>query len=326
MNLIAMLTALWQFGVRKKPLILSHTINSECNLHCRFCPFRRKGKEMEKAEIFSMLEQAKSMGIMVYNIWAVEPLLRKDLPDCLAYASSLGLTTSLITNGVLLEERVDELSRLDFLSVSFDGIKTYEEIRECSVEKVLRGIKKAREKGLNVMLNCVLNGKNLIEVEDLIKLAKALGTWISFEPLQEYEEIPQAVWNEIGIRDLQSYKRAVDSIIKMKREGYPVVNSYTYLNMIRGLKPQFKCYASEIILHVSLDGKIVNCRDREICLGNVEEGLAIVWKRSKAIRKKLAEECKGCLAFGYVESSLACDMKLEVLFNYGKHLSKRKVR
>ncbi len=279
---------------------------------------------MEKAEIFSMLEQARSMGIMVYNIWATEPLLRKDLPEFLEYASSLGLKTSLITNGVLLEERVDELFNLDFLSISFDGIKTYEEIRGCNVEKILRGIKKAREKKLNIMLNCVLNGKNLVEVEDLIKLAKALGTWISFEPLQEYEEIPQSVWNEIGIRDMQSYRRAIDSIIQMKREGYPVVNSYTYLNMIKELKPQFNCYANEIILHVSLDGRIENCRDRGICLGRVEEGLAKVWKRSRTMRRKLAEECKGCLAFGYVESSLARDMKLEVVLNYCRHLKQGK--
>lgn len=279
---------------------------------------------MEKAEIFNMLHQAKSMGIMIYNVWATEPLLRKDLPECLEYANSLGLITSLITNGVLLEERVEELSSLDFLSVSLDGIKTYEEIRGCSVEKILRGIEKAKEKELNIMLNCVLNEKNLAEVEDLIKLAKTLGTWISFEPLQEYEEISQSVWNEMGIRSMQSYRRAVDSIIKMKREGYPVVNSYTYLNIIKELKPKFNCRANEIILHVSLDGRIENCRDREICLGKVEEGIANVWRRSRAMRKKIAEECKGCLAFGYVESSLARDMKLEVLLNYCRHLRQRK--
>lgn len=320
---IKMLNALWRFEIEKKPLILSHAINSECNLNCRFCPFHgRKGREMEKAEIFNMLDQARSLGVIVYNVWATEPLLRKDLPECLEYAKSLGLMTSIITNGVLLEERLDELSAVDFLSISFDGIDAYEEIRGRSVDQVLRGIRKAGEKGLNLMLNCVISEKNLGEIEALIRLARELGAWISFEPIQEYEELPRGVWSEMGIRSRASYVRAIDSIIKMKREGFPVVNSNTYLSMIKSPNPCFRCCANDIILHISLDGKIENCRDREICLGRVEEGIARVWRNSRAMRKKLARECKGCLAFGYVESSLACNLNFEVMLNYARHLSK----
>ncbi len=317
-----MLGALWRLEVERKPLILSHTINAECNLHCSFCPFhRRKGREMKKAEIFNMLDQAKSLGVMIYNVWATEPLLRKDLPECLEYARSRGLITSIITNGILLEERVDELSSLDMLSVSFDGIKTYKEIRGGDAELVIRGIKKAREKRLSVMLNCVLSERNTGEVEDLIKLARELGTSISFEPLQRYEEVPDLVWDEMMIKNRDSYIKAIDSIIEMKRKGFPVVNSYTYLRMIKKPEQRFKCRANDVIIHVSLDGKIENCRDREICLGRVDEGLDKVWRSSRYLRRKLAAECKGCLAFGYVEGSLACSLKLDVLFNYGKHFA-----
>ena len=59
-----------------------------------------------------------------------EPLLRQALPDILSHAKSLGLITSLITNGRLLAQRAKELTDLDYLSVSVDGIKSYRELEQ----------------------------------------------------------------------------------------------------------------------------------------------------------------------------------------------------
>ena len=39
------------------------------------------------------------------------------------------MTTSMITNGLLLKKRARELSDLDMLSVSVDGIKSYPGLR-----------------------------------------------------------------------------------------------------------------------------------------------------------------------------------------------------
>ena len=102
---------------------------------------------MSTHEIFKMLEDARSFGIGVYNAWTVEPLLRNDLPKILRHAKSLGLVTSLITNGRLLRQRAKELPDLDYLSVSVDGIKSYRELRGIEIEEVLDGIKAAKEAG-----------------------------------------------------------------------------------------------------------------------------------------------------------------------------------
>jgi MoaA/NifB/PqqE/SkfB family radical SAM enzyme len=78
------LKALWQLRVRRRPYVLSHAINSRCNLKCSFCEYWKKpGREMSTPEIFSMLEDAKSFGIGAYNAWTTEPLLRDDLPEIL---------------------------------------------------------------------------------------------------------------------------------------------------------------------------------------------------------------------------------------------------
>jgi MoaA/NifB/PqqE/SkfB family radical SAM enzyme len=309
--------ALWQMRVKRRPFVLSHGINARCNLSCSFCEYwRRPGIEMSADEVFRMLEEASSFGIGVYNAWTVEPLLREDLPDILRYARSLGLVTSLITNGRLLAQRAKELMDLDYLSVSVDGIKSYRELRGIDLQDTIAGIKAAKEAGHEVLINCVINSKNVSELEDLVHLAGSLGTMISFEPLHESSGIDETVWGTLGIRDIPRYEEAVQRLIELKRDGAPIINSETYLGMIKTLKPRFKCHASDIVLHVASDGTIENCRVHQEPLGNVSEGIARVWKSSQKRRKETVQGCQGCLFFGYVENSLLYEFVPEVLAHY----------
>ncbi len=271
---------------------------------------------MTTSEILAMLNDARSFGIGVYNAWTVEPLLRRDLPEILRHAKRLGLVTSLITNGRLLRQRARELEDLDLLSVSVDGIKSYRELRGIDLEEVLDGIRAARDEGHEVLMNCVISAKNLGELEELVRLTESLGAWISFEPLHESQGIDRAVWDEIGIRDLSSYERAVQGLIDLKRRGAPIINSLTYLEMIRSRKPRFRCHASEIILHVSSDGTIDNCRVHQEPLGRVSDGLARAWESKRRERKEISRSCQGCLFFGYVENSLLYEFVPEVMAHY----------
>jgi len=310
--------ALWQLRVRKRPFVLSHAINSRCNMQCRFCEYWKEGgDEMSTEEIFRLLEDARSFGIRVYNAWTTEPLLRDDLPQILDYAHSLGMMTSLITNGKLLYKRADELKHLDYLSVSVDGTDSYKEIRGIDFSEILPGIKKAKEGRKNPMLlNCVISGKNLDDIEDLIHLADELNVKISFEPLYEFGGIGKTVWDEFGIRDMEKYSKTVERIIEMKKQGYPIINSKTYLTMVKNRRPNYRCHASDIILNVTADGTVENCRVRREKLGNVQDGIRNVWISSKKKRKTISRECEGCLFFGYVENSLMYDFTPEVMLHY----------
>jgi len=309
--------ALWQMRVRKRPFVLSHGINARCNLKCPFCEYwRRPGEEMSTQAIFAMLDEARDFGIGVYNAWTAEPLLRRDLPEILHHAKELGITTSLITNGKLLQKRAFELSDLDYLSVSVDGIETYKEIRGVELGPVLKGIEAAQELGHQVLMNCVISRKNLHELEDLVLLAEDLGALISFEPLNESKEIEGKVWDDMGIRDLEAYQKAIDRLIEMKRAGSPIINSKTYLRMVKDRDFRFRCHASDIVLHVTSDGAIVSCRVKKEPLGHISEGLLKVWESSKEKRRRTVQECEGCLFFGYVENSLLYDFKPEVLMHY----------
>ncbi|MBW6518160.1 MAG: radical SAM protein [ANME-2 cluster archaeon] len=310
--------ALWQLRIKKRPFVLSHGINARCNMHCDFCEYWKEEKdEMETGDILRMLDEAKRFGIKYYNAWTVEPLLRDDLPFIMAYARELGMITSMITNGKLLKQRAHELDVVDYLSVSVDGTDSYKDIRGMDFNDLLAGIEAANDGRRNpILMNCVISGQNLDDIEPLVHLAREMGVWISFEALNQSGGIGQDVWDRIGIQDTAKYERAVDSIIRLKKEGYPIINSLTYLKMVRDRTMDFTCHAADIILNVTSDGCIEHCRVQKERLGHASEGLEHVWESSKDQRARTARNCGGCLFFGYVEGSLLFDFKPEVMAHY----------
>jgi MoaA/NifB/PqqE/SkfB family radical SAM enzyme len=293
-------------------------------MSCSFCEHWKKvGNEPTKEEVFRLLDNAKEFGIGVYNAWTVEPLLRKDLPKIMAHVKELGMITSMVTNGKLLYERAEELGDVDYLSVSVDGISSYKEIRHMDFETLLKGIKKAikfrklQNQKNPILMNCVLMGKNLEDIETLIFLAKELELKVSFEPIHKFPGISEEVWKKIGISDIKKFRSTVDRIIELKEQDYPIINSKTYLRMVREGKMDYKCRASGFIMDVIHDCNLETCRVQNEPLGNVMlDGLESVWKNSEKRRREIIQNCKGCLFFGYVENSLMQSFNPEVLMNY----------
>ena len=80
----------------------------------------------------TILKRIYDSGVTAVAFEGGEPLLRNDLPEILAFARSLPLHTSLITNGTLLESRIEEIAPHinGVIYVSLDGLeKTHDKIR-----------------------------------------------------------------------------------------------------------------------------------------------------------------------------------------------------
>src|SRR5512147_2968362 len=117
----------------KVPLFCGHKVTYNCNLRCKMCPF------WKKPSLNPSLAQEKVVLKQIYNSGAAgvafeggEPLLRRDLVDILAFSRSLPLHTSLITNGTLLEGRIDEIAPYinGVIYVSLDGLEeTHDAVR-----------------------------------------------------------------------------------------------------------------------------------------------------------------------------------------------------
>ncbi|OKY78072.1 MAG: Radical SAM superfamily enzyme [Candidatus Methanohalarchaeum thermophilum] len=322
MNLMKKLfEGIWQYKIKDKPIAMSHQVNSECNLRCPFCSdWREKGDQMDKKEIFDLLDEARKFGIILYNAWSTEPLLRDELPEILEYAHKKNMLTSTVTNGKLLDKRIDELDDLDYLTVSVDGISYNKQIRGIKPSELIKSLKKAKNKDISVSLNCVITNKNLEEVLDVVKFAEKNDLLVSLEPVYKHENVSKETWDQFGIKDKKRYKKLIDNLLKLKEKNYPIINSKTYLKNIKEINNLNNCQNQNTILHIDSDGNIIYCRAKKQKLGNYKDGINNIWDKTKGKREEIAKECNGCHFFGYIESSYMDKLKIEPIYNILKNI------
>ena len=306
------------FGVRV-PLFCGHKLTYNCNLQCKMCPFWKRSNPD------SSLEQEKAILRQIYDSGACgiafeggEPLLRKDLVEILAFARSLHLHTSLITNGTLLESRIEEIAPHinGVIYVSIDGLgKTHDTIRGVSgcFKKAMQGITASTPK-VPVTINTTVMAENLNEIEGMVKLAKELNAKISVAVAHEYCNTKASAPTAKEIVDIAG------KLAAMKKKGYPLVNSISYFEVMAKAK-DWKCKPWAMI-NVGPDGKLVlPCYVRNeyatsvsILETNIRTAIAgLNWKKT--------QNCQKCSLHCYVEPSLVLSRDFRTYLNWAFGLS-----
>ena len=181
------------------------SITDRCNYKCVYCRTGEVGAQYAELGIDEYLRLIRlfvSLGITKVRLTGGEPLLRRGLIDLVRELASLNTITgeplnlALTTNGHLLESLAAPLrdAGLHRVTVSMDAVDapTFERITRIpgSFETVLRGVRAAREAGLNpVKINCVLlRGFNDDQVEGFAHFARqedVVVRFIEFMPLEE---------------------------------------------------------------------------------------------------------------------------------------------
>ncbi len=174
-----------------RQLWLGVTYRCQCRcVHCFLGPKLNNNKdEMSSEAIFSLIREAKCLGFLEIIFFGGEPLLRKDISELVKYASERGLLTSLITNGVLLDnEKAKELKEagLSICNVSLDSAssKEHNSLRglEACFEKAVEGINHVLSNGIKCSIFTYAKTDDVREgsLEDLralISLGRSLGIW-----------------------------------------------------------------------------------------------------------------------------------------------------
>jgi cyclic pyranopterin phosphate synthase len=157
------------------------SLTDRCNFRCVYCmpeqgfPCTPKEEHLSTEEFVRLVRIGASLGIRKVRLTGGEPLLRKDLPEIVREIASIEgiVDLSCTTNGHMLEEMADPLAEagLTRINVSLDTLRAdrFTQIaRRGSLEKVLNGIRIARNVGLNpIKVNCVaMRGVNDSEAED----------------------------------------------------------------------------------------------------------------------------------------------------------------
>ncbi len=127
-----------------------------CNLACKHCYSQSGPDVLETLDVNTVLSavvDAAAIGYDVLGVSGGEPLLYRALPEVLDCAHSLGMTTTVTTNGMLLtHDWVDRLAgRVDVLAVSLDGNpESHVEMRQHpnAFSAMERNVSRLRESGI----------------------------------------------------------------------------------------------------------------------------------------------------------------------------------
>lgn len=254
--------SLYNLGIRKTPIILNHKVTIRCDCRCLFCDSWKIKEDPKKLltldEIKHIFEQAKKLGLFLYSAWGGEPLLRSDLPEILYLAKNSHFFTVLSTDGSLLAERAKELVNLvDLFLISLDGTEEkHDQIRQYPglFNRVVEGINQLRALGrTKIRLFSSVNTQNLDQIFALAEFAREMKVSIYFYPTLRFPG-----YNDQLILSQKQTEECFQKIIELKKQGYPIVNHYYYLETIRDGK-ETPCYFPKMHIYLDWEGTLYTC-------------------------------------------------------------------
>jgi len=301
------------FGIRV-PLFCGHKLTYNCNLRCKMCPFwKRSSKDVSLEKEKAILRQIHDSGACGIAFEGGEPLLRNDLAEILAFSRSLPLQTSLVTNGTLLESRIDEIAPYvnGAIYVSLDGLeKTHDTIRGVSgcFKRATEGII-ASEGKVFVTINTTIMAENLYEIEDVAKLARELNVGMSVAVAYDYCNA------NVSAPTAEEIAKIAKELVEMKKKGYPLVNSFSYFKVMAKEK-NWKCRPWSVI-NVDPKGKLVlPCYVRNEYATSVSVLETDIRTAVSGFNWKETQNCEECSLHCYVEPSLALSWDLWTYLNW----------
>ncbi|MHA2143096.1 MAG: radical SAM protein [Candidatus Thorarchaeota archaeon] len=282
-------------------------ITSVCNCRCATCDYWKLGRlqEMTTQDVIQMLEEARQLGMTDYVVWGGEPLLRRDLPEILSHANSLGMDCTIITNGWLLPQQIEDIAEdLWGVMVSIDhpDAEVHDRLRGMPgvYNRAIEGIKLAREfKDLRVLVNCVIQKDNVRRLDEMVTLAQDLDVQLTLEMMEVIEG-----YNDHLLPSLEEIEWASHRLIQMKRAGLPISNSASYFRALAE-QSSYSCQVPKALVTVCWDGEVRLCSTisesarpvpASFHLGNVtKHGLSEIF-RSKAYQMYMqsAAKCSKC--------------------------------
>lgn len=247
------------------PYSVTFILTHRCNFQCAYCNVpSHAGEELSTAEVCAALDAFRAAGLARASFSGGEALVREDALTIFRHARSLGLFTSLNTNGWRVPKVIDELAAsIDMLVVSLDGPEPTHDLvrrRKGSYERVVRTIELARSRGIAVATITVLSGANLHVVDEVLELADRHGFWAYFQPA--YEDCFDHRGGLDETMDQAVLARLASDLRAAKQQGRAVAASPSFLDRL-GRGPAFgdcsRCHAGRYFASVMPDGTLVPC-------------------------------------------------------------------
>ncbi len=159
-------------------------LTKACNLSCLHCySSSYAGKfegELSHDDAIRVVDDLKAANVKHLILSGGEPLLRPDLPDIARHAAQSGMSVTLSTNGVLINESSAKTiveAGFDYIGISIDGSRKIHDLFRGATgafDKSVRAIKLLRDSGVKTGIRFTVTDFNFDTVPDVISLAEEL--------------------------------------------------------------------------------------------------------------------------------------------------------
>ncbi len=326
---------------RRVPVYAHFGITHRCDLTCKMCGIWRYGNKKEELSVEQIQEVAarmRRMGVVQVSIGGGEPFAYEELELAAKAFVDQGLNLRVLTNAVNVpKERFDRslsygvknfsVSLDSLYPARFDYICEQEGSWDSAVGNMVYLADKLRGQGGLQVINCVVSNLNLEELPDMVRFAKEIGFAISFLPVELLNTSKDGVKNwearfirhrpEMGMaagpqEDVAGrIDRVYDSLVRLKAEGWPILNSTPYLNSSRtylktGRFPSEGCDAGALYFSISPNGQFTIChRTSHSYKHFLDPGFEEFFKSKEYEYARMMEagSCEGCMRACWIDTS-----------------------
>ncbi len=286
---------------RRVPLTVMIAVTCRCQCDCAHCSasgLSDNGAELSADEIRKIIADARAIGSPKVGFTGGEPLMRSDIQELTAYASSLGLSVSIDTNGLLLDEKMArelKAAGISNINVSLDSsdARRHDRLRNYPgcFEAALKAVKHCAALDIPCVVSTYLTDKAVGEgrLDALISLSRSAGASAMRVLFPIYT-------GKLGDRR-RSLLSAEHKRLFFEKYADP---SFVYSEspLYDYLDGRMQCTAhKKISVYVGADGAVRNCYVSTSSLGNVREGgLAEVLRKSGYLSSGSCSglECGAC--------------------------------
>lgn len=316
---------------RARPFILSHLVTRRCNADCPFCLWKADIKEgngqeeLSTWEVENLYRQAGHLGFLDLVVWGGEPLMRDDLGYLLQAARNSGLKTTVITNGYLLPDMVDEVGPfLNTLIVSLDAASDHHDaLRRLpgTFRRLTDGISlmRSKYKDVKIIIISVIIKENIGHIRGLLEFSKQKRLPIMFQSINtiDYGVHPRSIDVEMTVPQSKDEVRVFKMIRDYKARGYPVLNSPDYLNAFIWGDTSYRCRYKRLVMRVDANGDVIDCTTPGNVIANVRqrlvEGILSSPEYCRFVNR--TADCHVCMDAGTIEASYLWEFRPRAMLN-----------
>lgn len=290
----------------------------KCNVKtCKQCyasgSFDSDVEDISKEDAFKIIDKLAAMDVVSIFWSGGEPLIRIDeVCECVQYARSKGIASSLVTNGLLLTpENVQKLKAagLPIVYVSFDGAckESNDALRgEGTFDRAVQGMKNVKAAGMMCSTLITATKTSYKEIERMYELA---------------EQVPLNGFNVLNFLPAGAGASNFEELT-LSAEEYDELNRWLYDRREEGkfvifsLIPQFTRTAHEKLRElgkIDENGDAQNLLDisPKLLLWIADPELALFYYNGKTLNANLVSQFHGGCSAGRVYAGITADGKLK---------------